>query len=209
MLTFGLVCCSSQNAEPGSAIRWSGIQQILENASSDTLILMDSAYYPSSKLVRQEGVLELIAASASEDHLKLLDRSAFTRAVTDQLRTRASQSFMSPLSATELHTRVLSQYPKMIQDRNPEKETITSFPTPLHLQVSGNSRLPSILLVPMRGGHVPYATPDSPSGGVQVTLTFRLPDEAISTDNWAEWFRWMPEGIRDVKLDGPYRNTFR
>jgi hypothetical protein len=138
VLTFCLAHYSSQHADPASAIRWSGIQQILEVASSDTLIIMDAAYYPSSKLVRQEGVLELVAASASEDHAKLLGRGAFTREVTDQLRTRASQKFMNPLSAAELHAKLFSQYPKMIQDQSPEKQMVTSFPSPLHLQVSGS-----------------------------------------------------------------------
>ncbi|KAK0630088.1 hypothetical protein B0T17DRAFT_589689 [Bombardia bombarda] len=177
-----MVLASSKQAEPSSAIRWSGIQQILEGASSDTLIIMDAPYYPSSKLVRQEGVLELIAASASEDHVQFLDRSAFTRALTEQLRTRASQKFMSPLSAAELHAKLLSFYPKMIQDRNPEKEMVTSFPSPLHIQVSG---------------------------GTHLSLTFRLADDNVNLDSWVEWLRSMPEGIREVKVEGPYRNTFR
>jgi len=200
---------SSHHADPGSAIRWSGIQQILEVDSSDTLIIMDSAYYPSSKLVRQEGVLELIAASASEDHVKLLGRGAFTREVTNELRKRANQKFMNPLSAAELHAKLFSQYPKMIQDRSPEKQMVTSFPSPLHLQVSGSVKLPSVLLAPIPKGPF-YATPETPPGGVQLTLTFRLSDDAISMDKWVECFRWMPEGIRDVKVESPSsRNTFR
>ena len=35
---------SSANREAAATIRWSGIQQILEDACSDTLILMDAAY---------------------------------------------------------------------------------------------------------------------------------------------------------------------
>ncbi len=199
---------SSKHAEPATVVRWSGIQQILENASSDTLIIMDSAYYPSSQLVRHEGVLELIAASASEDHVKIVDRSAFTRALADQLRTRASQTFMKPLTAADLHAKLLALYPKLIQDRNPEKEMVTSFPAPLHIQVSGSSILPSILLAPVQKGALPY-TPDSPSGGAHLTLTFRLSDDNINADAWAEWFRRMPEGVRDAKVEGPFRNTFR
>lgn len=166
---------------------------------------MDSAYYPSSQLVRQEGVLELIAASAGEDHTKLLDRSAFTRALADQLRTRASQKFAGALSAAELHAKLMSLYPKMIQDRSPE-EMITSFPSPLHFQVSGDTRLPSILLAPLQKTALPH-TPDSPSAGLQVTMTFRMSEDAANAD-WAECFRWMPEGVKDVRVEG-HRNTFR
>jgi hypothetical protein len=155
----------------------------------------------------------LIAASASEDHVKLLSRGAFTRELADQLRTRASQKSRNPLSAAELHAKLFSQYPKMIQDQNPEKQMVTSFPSPLHLQVSGNVKLPSILLVPIQKSP-PYATPESPTGGVQLTLTFRLSDDAANkemwAEKWAECFRWMPEGIRDVRVESPSpRNTFR
>lgn len=169
---------------------------------------MDSAYYPSSQLVKRQGVLELIAASASEDHVGLLGRSAFTRALSDQLRARASQKFSSPLSAAELHARLLSFYSKMIRDRSPEKQMVTSFPSPLHFQVSG-TKLPSILLAPMQKSISPYP-PESPtSGGNYMHMTFRLSDDPINTESWVEWLRLMPDGIREVKVEGPNRNTFR
>ncbi|KAK1757382.1 hypothetical protein QBC47DRAFT_155231 [Echria macrotheca] len=203
-----MVIASSKHADPAFAIRWSGIQTILENAVPDTLLIMDAAYYPSSMLVRRIGVLELIAASTSEDHVRLLDRGAFTRALADQLKTRANQTFMDPLSAAELHVKILSQYPKMIQDRNPEKERVTSFPSPFHFQASGSSKLPSVLLAPIQKGTLPW-TPDSPSSGLQVVMTFRLTEDTVSPEAWAECFRWMPEGIKDIKVEGPFRNTFR
>lgn len=202
-----MVFFSSKNKDTASTIRWSGIQQILEDASSDTLLLMDAAYYPSSKMIRQRGVLELVAASASEDHVRLLDRSTFTCMVSDLLRTRANQKFMNPFSAAELHAKLLSLYPRVIQDRNPEKETITSFPSPLHMQMSGNTQIPSILLAPIRKG-LPFGTDLDPNGPM-VNLTIRLTDEVLNLDTWAEWLRAMPEGIKDVKVEGPYRNTFR
>jgi hypothetical protein len=180
---------------------------------SDTLIIMDAAYYPSSKLVRQQGVLEMVAASAGEDHAKFLDRGAFTRALTAELRTRASQKFMSPLSAAELHAKLLTSYPKLVQDRTPEQEVITSFPSPLHLQLSGNPRLPSILLGPVqRGSPLGLESPPSASGSNgQLTITFRLTDESINADSWVEWLRLMPDCVKDARVEGPYRtsNTFR
>lgn len=197
---------SPKDPESPLAIRWSGIQQIFENASADTLIIMDAAYYPSSMPIKHEGMLELMAASASGDHLGLLDRGAFTRALTDQLK-RATQRFMNALSAAELHAKLLSQYPTMIRDRSPEKEMVMSFPSPLFMQLSRSSRLPSILLAPLQRSPLPIS-PDSPSGGVQMTLTFRCKEEAFSADKWAECFRLMPEGIREVKVEGA-RNTFR
>jgi len=198
---------SPKEPESPLAIRWSGIQQIFENASADTLIIMDAAYYPSSMPIKHEGMLELMAASASGDYLKVLDRGAFTRALTDQLKLRATQRFMNALSAAELHAKLLSQYPTMIRDRSPEKEMGMSFPSPLFMQLSRSSRLPSILLAPLLRSPLPIS-PDSPSGGVHITLTFRCKEETFSTDKWAECFRLMPDGVREVKVEGA-RNTFR
>ncbi|KEY64241.1 hypothetical protein S7711_09034 [Stachybotrys chartarum IBT 7711] len=201
-----MILASSRDKERMSTIRWSGIQQILEEACSDTLILMDAAYYPSSKMVRQQGVLELIAASVSEEHTRALDRCAFTRALTEQLQTRASR--MNPLSAVELHSILLASYPKMIQERNPEKEVITSFPAPLHTMMSGNSRLPSIFLCPMQQNS-PLRNSFSYENNPQLHLLIRLTDDNVDVDTWNEWLRLMPDGIKDVKVEGPFRPAFR
>lgn len=159
-------------------------------------------------MVRRRGVLELIAASAPEDYYHLLERGVFTRALTDQLRARAIQHFPNALSAAELHSKLLSLVPKLIHERHPEKGVMTAFPAPLHMQTSGNARLPSIMLSPLPLQlPKPHSNSDTTHGGPQVTLQIRLTDESLSLENWAEWFRMMPEGIRDVKVDGPY--TFR
>ncbi|RYC63294.1 hypothetical protein CHU98_g2911 [Xylaria longipes] len=204
-----MVLSSSRNREKAGTIRWNGIQHILEEANSDTLIIMDSTYYPATKMVRRRGVLELIAASAPEDYYHLLERGIFTRALTEQLRSRAIQRFPNVLSAAELHSKLLSLFPKLILDRYPEKGAATVFPAPLHMQTSGNARLPSITLSPLPLQlPKPHPSPtDNAHPGPQVTLSIRLTDESLSLENWTEWFRMMPEGIRDVKVDGPY--TFR
>ncbi len=177
---------------------------------------MDAAYYPSTTMVRrQRGVLELVAASASEDHVRLLGRNSFTYAIIDLLQTRASQRFLGPFSAAELHAKLLSNYAKMIRDRNPEKETVTSFPSPLHLQISGNALLPSILLANIR-----KPLPFGPNSDInsEVNLVIRLNDDSVDMDSWVEWIRAAPIGVKDVKVEGsvkdikaegPLRNTFR
>ena len=169
---------------------------------------MDAAYYPSSNMVRQQGVLELIAASVSEEHFQVLERNTFTRALNDQLRTRAMQRGTSPLTAAELHSKLLSSYPKLIPDNRAEKETIYSFPSPLHMQTSGNARLPSILLAPFSQGSPSRPGPllaQESAGGSQVHLAIHLAnDEPIDIDSWTEWMRMMPDGIRDIRVDGPY-----
>jgi hypothetical protein len=196
---------SSMHADPTSVIRWRAIQHCFESARSDALLLLDCAYYPSYTTVRQEGVLEVIAASAGEDHGQRLGRSLFTRALTDQLRTRVVQHFKEPFSAAELHSRLLSLYPRILPEQEPEKEVIARFPTPLSLQLSSNKTLPSILLAPLRHG----AAPGAPPGGSQLSITFRLADDTFNMDSWAEWLRLMPAGITEARVEGPYRNTFQ
>lgn len=166
---------------------------------------MDAAYYPSSKMVRQKGVLELIAASTSDEHYAALDRCAFTLALAEQLRTRASR--LNPLSAAELHTILFSTYPKMVQDRNPEREMVTSFPAPLHTMMSGNSRLPSIFLSPVHQGS-PHRNSLHENYPL-LHMSIRLTDDNVDLDSWNEWLRLMPEGVKDVKVEGPFRTTFR
>ncbi|KAL9575684.1 hypothetical protein ACKAV7_000482 [Fusarium commune] len=202
-----MVLASSRNPEQASTIRWGGIQQTLEEACADTLIIMDAAYYPSSRMVRQQGVLELLAASVSEVHYYDLDRCAFTRALAEQLRVRAAR--LSPLSAAELHANLFSQYAKMVQDKYPEKEVLTSFPSPLHMMMSGNSRLPSIFLSPVYQNSPTRGSFSSYENSPQLHLSIRLDDDNVDLESWNEWLRLMPEGIRDVKVEGPFRATFR
>jgi hypothetical protein len=197
---------SSRDRIKASTIRWSGIQTILEEAHADMLIIMDAAYYPSSRMVRQQGVLELIAASISEEHLHMLPPGAFTRALAEQLRTRATR--LNPLSAAELHSMLLAHYPRLIQERRPESEMITSFPAPLHMMISGNARLPSIFLSPIFH-NIPLRSNFAYENNPQLHLTIRLNEESVQIESWDEWFRLMPEGIRDVKVEGPFRPTFR
>lgn len=201
-----MVLASSKDVERASTIRWSGMQQILEEACADTLIIMDAAYFPPARIVRQQGVLEIIAASLSEDHLTALDRCAFTRALADQLRTRAARQ--TPLSVVELHSILLALYPKLARDRTPEREIITSFPAPLHTMMSGNSRLPSIFLSPVQQSS-PLRSSFSYENSPQLHLAIKLNDDNVDIDSWNEWLRMMPEGIKDIKIDGPFRTTFR
>lgn len=158
-------------------------------------------------MVRQQGVLELIAASVSEDHFYALDRFAFTRALAEQLRIRASR--LSPLSAAELHANLFAHYSKMVQEQTPEKEMLTSFPSPLHMMMSGNPRLPSIFLSPVYQSSPMRNSFSSYENSPQLHLSIRLDDDNVNLDSWNEWLRLMPEGIKDVKVEGPFRATFR
>lgn len=202
-----LLIDSSRDKDKASTIRWNGMQQILEEACADTLVIMDAAYYPSAKIVRQRGVLELLAASASEDHAASLRRCAFTRGLSELLSTRAARS--TPLSVVELHAILLSHYPKIARDSNLERETITTFPVPLHTMMSGNSRLPSIFLSPVHHHSSPLRNSFSYENYPQLHLSIKLLDDNVDVESWNEWLRLMPDGVKDVKIDGPFRPSFR
>jgi hypothetical protein len=184
---------------------------------------MDCAYYPSYSMARRkQGMLELVAASAGEDHVEMLGRGVFTRALANELKSRAAQGFREALTTAELHSRLLAVYSGKVKERNPNDRTVLRFPTPLIMQLSAANTLPSILLAPRRHqgqGHQgqpqghgagPSSSSSSISGGSQhITITFRLADDAFNLDKWAEWLRNMPPGITEAQVNGPYRNTFQ
>ncbi|KAH7111635.1 hypothetical protein EDB81DRAFT_362206 [Dactylonectria macrodidyma] len=201
-----MVLACSRDHERSSTIQWGGIQQFLEEVCADTLIIMDSAYYPSARIVRPQGVLELIAASVSDEHFYSLDRYAFTRALAKQLRTRPTRQ--SSLSAAELHSNLFAYYPRIVQERNPEKEAITSYPGPLHMMMSGNSTLPSIFLSPLSQSS-PMRNRLSFENNPQLHLSIRLIDGNVDVDSWNEWLRLMPKGVENVKVEGSFLATFR
>lgn len=197
---------SSRNLERAAMARWSTLQQPLEQASSDVLVIMDAAFYPCSRILRKHGVMEILGASISEDHVASLGRCTFTKALAEQLRIRAGRA--KPLSVSELHAILLSAYPKLVQDRQPENENVLSFPTPFHMMVSGNSRLPSVFLSPMHQ-HSAHRSSFSYDSMPQISLNVRLMDENVDVESWNEWLRLIPETARDVRVDGPFRAPFR
>lgn len=189
-----------------SLVRWNTVQQRLEHAVSDTFVIMDAAFYPCTPLARRHGVLEIIAASISEDHINSLGRFTFTRLLTEQLRISAAR--MTPLSVAELHSILFTSYPKIVRERQPENELIANYPAPFHAMTSANSRLPSIFIgpnqhrSPLRPGFVYENSP-------QLHLTIKVTDETpVDVESWNEWLRLMPEGIKDVKIEGPFRAAF-
>jgi hypothetical protein len=202
---------SSKTANPESGIPWQGIQQLFENVCTDSLLIMDCAYYPMYQKARSKGMLEVIAASAGQDPVELLKRGSFARIIAEQLRTRALQKFRDPFTASSLYANLLSEYAKFVQNHDPEKEIVSSVPTPIFLQQSSNKVLPSIPLSPLSKGMGSGSvfTPESPTGGANIRFTFTLSENTFHLDPWSEWLRSMPEGIKDVKVEGPYRDTFR
>ncbi|KAK8016506.1 Tyrosine-protein phosphatase non-receptor type 6 [Apiospora rasikravindrae] len=204
-----MILASVEDMERTSAIRWNGLQQTLEEACSDTLAIIDAPFYPSFKMVRQKGVLEIIAASTSQEQYNLIGRNSLTRALTEQLRSRISQRPSDALSAAEFHSKLLALYPRIVHERHLGLDAVARTPSPLHLQMSGNWRLPSITLAPLQfvPPKAPLFSPEA-NGGPQLNLSIRLTDDTLNIESWASWLRMLPEGIKDVKVEGPY-HTFR
>ncbi|KAK4230589.1 hypothetical protein QBC38DRAFT_356863 [Podospora fimiseda] len=203
------IFASSKKPDPESFIPWQGIQQLFENTYTDSLVILDCAYYPMYQNVRQKGMLEVIAASAGWDHLERLRRGTFTHIVNEQLKSRAAQKFKEPFTAASLHAKLVSEYATLIQGHNQDQGITINFPTPILLQESSNKVLPSIPLTPLRKGTPPVFTPDSPTSGYTLRFTFNLSENTYDLDAWSEWLRSMPVGIKEVKVEGPYRDTFR
>ncbi|KAH6972550.1 hypothetical protein EDB80DRAFT_659592 [Ilyonectria destructans] len=186
-----MILASSKDQERASMIRWGDIQRILQDACADTLIILDSVYYPSVEMVRQRGVLELISASVSDEHFSSCDRSAFTLALTEQLRTWAIR--LDPHSIAELHSDGFARY------SNPENEVDTTYPSTFYMKV-GESTLPSIFLSPL---HKSGPLRNRLSYTASLWFSMRLADDdQVDVDSFNRWLQLKPEGIT---VDGPFR----
>lgn len=191
--------------DSGSVIRWNGIQPAFEDAVADVLIIMDGAYFPSPDVMRKrDGVLELISPTTSAAHMAVLGRASFTHWLSEQLRARAKEG-SEPLTICELYERLLSLYSK--QHRDFQQAVPETMPMPLHIR-AGAARFMPIGLQPV----------DADSGGarlhkvshglkdMRLSINIALNDnEPSNMDSWIEWLRLMPDGVRDVKVDGPYQ----
>lgn len=169
---------------------------------------MDSKYFGVPGAKREKGTLEIIAAGSFEEHASSpLARCAFTQTLSDKLRTQAAR--MRPFSAANLHAQLLGEYPRIVQDLNPEREFLSSFPAPLHLQLPGSHNVPSILLAPLRRSRLPSIESVSSSPpGAQLSLTVRL-DKLPNIELWTEWLRTMPDGVREVKVESGFQSALR
>lgn len=201
-----MILAGSTKPEETCGVRWNGIQQIFEEASSDALIIMDAPYFGLPEAIRKRGVLEILAAGSFEEHASPIARCAFTRALIDKLRTQAFRP--KPFSAAELHAQLVSEYPRIIQDLNPEQAVLTKFPVPLHLQLSGSNNVPSILLAPLRRRCSLPKLESVSSPGTQLNMTFQL-DKDPNMERWVDWLRLMPDGVKEIRVDGPFRSTLQ
>lgn len=198
---------SSTQTEQPRTIRWSTVQPLFEQAIADTLVIMDCRYFGLPAAARRRGTLEIIAAGSFEEQASPLARCAFTQALSEKLRTQAAR--MRAFSAADLHAQLLAEYPRLVRELNPDREFLSSFPAPLHMQLADSHNVPSVLLAPLRRSRLPsIESVSSSSPGAQVSLTVRL-DREPDVDCWADWLRLMPDGVREVKVEGAFRSALR
>ncbi|KAG8159510.1 hypothetical protein KVR01_010147 [Diaporthe batatas] len=191
---------STQTGQP-CVIRWAAVQLQLEQAVADTIVIMDSKYFGVPGSARRQGMIEFLAAGSFEQHPSgQLGRRAFTHALSKELRSQAAR--MPPISAADLHARLLAVYPQVVQELEPSHDFLRSMPTPQHVQISESKILPSILLGPLRRSRPPSVESNASSStpGSQVSLTVRL-DREPDMETWADWVRLMPDGVRDVRIE--------
>lgn len=189
--------------QPASCVRWSAIQALLDHASPDVVVIMDAAYYPNQYryMRRTTRSLEILAASTQAN----LERGVFTRALSDQLRTRARLKLLGGISIADLHARVTTS--SLLRLQEPLGSDVggatlpPSPPVPLHLQFAGSPRTSSIILTPKTNRELGAAmgVNDEASGrkggAGGLVYTFRVPAGA-NQDIWEEFLSTLPDDAR-------------
>jgi hypothetical protein len=134
---------SHLNGSPNNHIvKVSGVQNLLEEAESDVLLLLDACASGISTTDKGNGVTELIAArgftgESSASH-------SFTRALSTELKSLAS---LSSFSVGELYNRIF----RWTRTRGWMGEAEPKMHLPLHLVLTTPARVPrSIVLSPIR-----------------------------------------------------------
>lgn len=164
---------------------------------------MDSKYFGVPGSTRRQGMIEFIAAGSFEQQRggQLgLGRLAFTQTLSKELRIQAGR--VLPLSAADLHGRLLAAYPLVVQELDPSHDFLRGLPTAQHVQITECNNVPSILLGPLRDSRMPSVESSSSSStpGSQLSFNVRL-DREPDMESWADWVRLMPDGVREVRVE--------
>lgn len=125
----------------------------------------------------------------SDEHFSC-DRSAFTLALTEQLRTWAIR--LDPHSIAELQSDGFACY------SNPENEVDATYPSLFYMKV-GEPTLPSIFLSPL---HKSGPLRNGLSYRKSLWFSIRLADDQADVDSLNRWLLLKSEGIT---VDGPFR----
>lgn len=126
-------------------MKWLGIQNMLEQAESDVLILLDCCAGASSASEAGSGVTEVIAACGFETLAPGVSEHSFTRILIDELRYWCGNPSHS---VAMLHMRLLAAMkhwkPRSSRTRDDERRK-----TPVHTLLGNQGHSRSIQLIPL------------------------------------------------------------
>lgn len=97
----------------GRSLVWAGIQNALEQANSDALILIDSCDSVTANTDEGSGVTELVAAGGFNTIVNGVGPWSFTHALMAELRLLSNGR---PFTVAKLHNRILSRMQNQIPD---------------------------------------------------------------------------------------------
>ena len=140
----------SNELEDSPTVQWVGIQNMLEQATSDVLILLDCCAAATASTELGSGVTEVIAACGFETSAPGVCEHSFTRSLIEELQYCCRRS---PLSAAILHMKVLSRMkywkPKAVEIEAGELVLYERRKTPVHTILTNEGKPRSIVLSPI------------------------------------------------------------
>ena len=140
----------SNELEDSPTVQWVGIQNMLEQATSDVLILLDCCAAATASADLGSGVTEVIAACGFETNAPGVCEHSFTRGLIEELRYWCKRS---PISAAMLHMKVLSRMkywkPKTVETKAGEPVFHERRKTPVHTILTNEGKPRSIVLSPI------------------------------------------------------------
>ncbi|KAF7933216.1 hypothetical protein EAE99_003101 [Botrytis elliptica] len=149
-----------------SMVKWGGIQNSLEEAQSDVLLLLDCCSSGTANTGDGYGTTELIAACGFNDVANGVGRHSFTYALTTELRLLSAYP---KFTAAVLYNRILCR----LQNWMPEGRELQK--APLHVVLTQNQALPSSIQLSVN----PRPKPEP--------MSFRSPSQSLGSPSPASF----------------------
>ena len=195
---------SHSHSSPNSpTIKWLGIQNMLEQAESDVLILLDCCAGASSAAEAGNGVTEVIAACGFETWAPGVSEHSFTRSLIDELQYWCGNPSNS---VAMLHMRVLATM-KHWKPRTSRTSIDERRKTPIHTLLDNQGRSRSIQLIPLPMKPPPLAelpaalteTPCSESPGSHTGSSGASDDSNLDSSQSSTSHIWSDPDFRSPK----------
>jgi CubicO group peptidase (beta-lactamase class C family) len=145
------------NRDPTYAsVQWSAIQTLFAAAKSDVLILLDTCAAASATTRSQHGSMEAIMACGFESKAPPPGEHSFTNTLIDVLDGWINRR---PFSASCLHAEILSQLKLKENKKGREGAKLEWCVTPIYINCTQDSKVPSIELCRRNILPLPMASP--------------------------------------------------